>query len=287
MTKVFLTRGVAGIGKSSYVLKNAGTDVAIVERDGYRKAGMTDEREITRQQRGDILKYAAEGVEEIWVSDTNLNPKYYFPMLDFLRDAQLTYEVIDFRGETALEALTNMFTAIEQDRTRGRGAVGETVIRQQFYRYVAPMFYLKPEAEGGSPFVVCDLDGTLADLNGRSPYATNKSILRDKVNSNVLDLLDLFIDKYDSTVVLLSGRKEDARPYTEQWLYENNVRYDKLHMRSSGDNRKDYVVKYELFMQSGLDKENIKAVVDDRQQVVDLWRTLGLPVMQVGLQPYF
>jgi hypothetical protein len=50
----------------------------------------------------------------------------------------------------------------------------------------------------------------------------------------------------------------------------------------AADMRKDSVVKQELFERFVRDKYNISFILDDRQQVVDMWRGLGLTVFQVA-----
>lgn len=52
-------------------------------------------------------------------------------------------------------------------------------------------------------------------------------------------------------------------------------------MRPEGDSRKDSVVKEEMYNEHIKYKYNVKAIYDDRQQVVDMWRDLGLTVFQV------
>ena len=53
-------------------------------------------------------------------------------------------------------------------------------------------------------------------------------------------------------------------------------------MRTLGDMRKDSIVKQELYEQNILGKFNVSFILDDRQQVVDMWRSLGLTVFQVA-----
>jgi hypothetical protein len=53
-------------------------------------------------------------------------------------------------------------------------------------------------------------------------------------------------------------------------------------MHAAADMRKDSVVKQELFERFVRDKYNISFILDDRQQVVDMWRGLGLTVFQVA-----
>ena len=53
-------------------------------------------------------------------------------------------------------------------------------------------------------------------------------------------------------------------------------------MRKTGDNRKDCVVKREIFDAEIKDKYYIKFILDDRNQVVDMWRKMGLTCLQVA-----
>jgi len=53
-------------------------------------------------------------------------------------------------------------------------------------------------------------------------------------------------------------------------------------MRQAGDKRRDSIVKLELFDRHVRDYYDIAFVLDDRQQVVDAWRVIGLTVFQVA-----
>ena len=84
-------------------------------------------------------------------------------------------------------------------------------------------------------------------------------------------------------IVIFSGRDGSCRIETEDWLGKYEVKYDQLHMREAGDNRKDSIVKRELFDTHIKGKYNVLYVVDDRNQVVDMWRNeLGLTCFQVA-----
>jgi hypothetical protein len=53
-------------------------------------------------------------------------------------------------------------------------------------------------------------------------------------------------------------------------------------MRITSDNRKDSIIKKEIFAEHIQDKYYIEFVLDDRNQVVDMWRNeLKLPCFQV------
>jgi len=77
----------------------------------------------------------------------------------------------------------------------------------------------------------------------------------------------------------MSGRPENYKPETVQWLRDNFITYHTLLMRKEGDSRNDKIVKLELFgkiRQAG----EVLFAIDDRQQVVDMWREEGVTCLQ-------
>jgi acid phosphatase class B len=83
-------------------------------------------------------------------------------------------------------------------------------------------------------------------------------------------------------ILLVTGRPEEYRRQTEQWLQDHEVEYDQLLMREAGDFRQDFVIKQELYQQVIKDSYNIFFVLDDRDQVVKMWRSQGLTCLQVA-----
>jgi hypothetical protein len=83
-------------------------------------------------------------------------------------------------------------------------------------------------------------------------------------------------------VILMSGREDKFRPETERWLNANDVVYSMLLMRKTGDFRKDAIVKRELYETHIKGKYQVFFVLDDRDQVVTMWREQGLVVFQVA-----
>jgi hypothetical protein len=53
-------------------------------------------------------------------------------------------------------------------------------------------------------------------------------------------------------------------------------------MRKTGDHRPDYIVKNEIFDQRIRDNFNVLGAFDDRDQVVDMYRKMGITVFQVA-----
>jgi hypothetical protein len=53
-------------------------------------------------------------------------------------------------------------------------------------------------------------------------------------------------------------------------------------MRTTGDGRSDEIVKKEFFDEHIMGKFNVFVVIDDRNRVCRMWRSLGLPLFNVG-----
>lgn len=136
--------------------------------------------------------------------------------------------------------------------------------------------------------LIVDLDGTLALIGDRSPYAA-EHCERDSLNKPVANFMDNWSTLYreeERQIILMSGRQELHRPQTEKWLDDNEIVYDALFMRATGDNRNDAIVKRELFDAHIRDKFDVYLVLDDRTKVVRMWREeLGLTCWQVAASP--
>ncbi|MFE0188505.1 AAA family ATPase [Streptomyces sp. NPDC058989] len=129
--------------------------------------------------------------------------------------------------------------------------------------------------------VLCDIDGTLAIRGDRGPYDFSRCG-EDLLNVSVRDALRSFRRADDDVVVLLSGRGEEHRERTEEWLRRHDVPYDELWMRAAGDGRRDDVVKAELFDRHVRHRFAVRVSLDDRDRVVAVWRRMGLPTWQVN-----
>lgn len=128
--------------------------------------------------------------------------------------------------------------------------------------------------------LICDLDGTLALMNGRNPFDASKCD-EDLLNEPVANILKNY-KNIGHTIILLSGREDKFREPTLRFLEKYSIEYDHLFMRKSKDSRKDSIIKTEIFNDEIKDNYFIEFVLDDRNQVVDMWRNdLKLPCFQV------
>jgi predicted kinase len=129
--------------------------------------------------------------------------------------------------------------------------------------------------------IICDLDGTLALMGNRDPYDASESN-KDHLNEAVANVLKTFSGN-GYHILLVSGREETFRAPTLQFLEKFAVPYQQLWMRNAKDYRKDAIIKREIFDREVAGKYCIEFVLDDRDQVVEMWRKdLKLPCFQVN-----
>ena len=129
--------------------------------------------------------------------------------------------------------------------------------------------------------IICDIDGTLALRGKRGPFEHEKSG-SDTLCQEVKNLLDLYKTN-GYKIIILTGRQERFAEITKIWLINNNVEYDLIYLRQNDDNREDSLVKKNMYEKYINNNYQVEFVLDDRNQVVDMWRKdLGLKCFQVN-----
>lgn len=83
------------------------------------------------------------------------------------------------------------------------------------------------------------------------------------------------------TVEIWSGRSDEVFLETQQWLLRQHIGYSQLRMRKAGDYRQDCIIKAEWYDNLAAHERPVLAF-DDRQQVVDMWRSKGVLCCQVA-----
>ena len=281
MQHVLILKGLPASGKSAFAVQLVKDNPGIYKRinkDELRKmldAGhwnKENEAFVLRLRNHLILAALAEG-KSVIVDDTNLHPKHQEEIVGLV-PAGVDVQVKMF--DTPLEE------CVRRDAARA-DSVGAKVIRRmhrQFLQEAPPhLAYDNPDLPDA---IICDMDGTLALHNGRSPYETEKCG-DDLVNEPVATIISRMVaGRGDMRVLIVSGRDDTYLGHTTQWLSRNQIPYDEIWMRKAGDRRDDSIAKREIYEQHINGKYNVLFVLDDRQRVVDMWRAQGLTVLQVA-----
>lgn len=275
--KILLLRGLPASGKSTYakelVAKNH--NWVRVNKDDLRAmmngGGFSGklEKQVIRTER-ELAENALKLGKNVVIDDTNFNPVHeeYFRDLAMRYNAEFEVKFFD----------TPLVVCIARDNKRPNG-VGETVIRRMYNQYLKPQPAVYLYNRRLPMAIMCDIDGTLAHMTDRSPYDWNR-VGEDLINPAIKNLLNILKDEY--RILFISGRNEVCREETNKWLRKNGIPHAPLFMRRKNDNRKDSIVKRELFERCIRDYYNIEFVLDDRNQVVEMWRSLGLKCLQVA-----
>jgi predicted kinase len=294
MTLLLITRGLPASGKTTFA-RRLQPDVVRVNRDdlrrmlhGRRLFTQHAESQVTHAQRASVEALLRVRASVI-VDDTNLRAKTVREWAELAARFDASFEVHDFTDVPVDECVRRDADRPEDDR------VGEDAIRRMHGRYLAgknlplpvpfvdrggPGLVYRPDPELPEAVLV-DIDGTVALMAGRSPFDWGR-VGEDEPNPAVITAVRA-MHAAGHAIVFCSGRDAVCRAETEAWLeLYVGVPYEALFMRPEGDSRKDSIVKREIFDREVRDRWRIVGVFDDRQQVVRMWRQLGLTVFQVA-----
>lgn len=290
---LLILRGVPASGKSTHALELQKQGWTVVNRDSIRFAlygaywGKGINEDVVTDVENKAIESALASNANVVVDATNLNKKALKAKLSLASryGAQVAYR--DFE--------VPLMVAVARDKNRER-QVGWNVISKNFFtRYkinvqtgklpgppdLWPKF--KPyEPVKTRPMVyIVDTDGTVADHEGvRNPYDTSKYHL-DKVHWHTASVVKA-LSEAGYGIIGLSGRDEKYAAVTTKWWNDNGIPFDEFYMRSDNDKRVDAVIKYELFKKWIAPTHFVLGAFDDRPQVIRMWRSIGVPVFDVG-----
>lgn len=305
--RLVITRGLPACGKTTRARAWVAEDPtrrARVNRDDLRRMlhdgvwlGHDTERQILSARDALVRSLLAKGLSVV-VDDTNLPQHTVRDLARIAALAKVELEVWDMTDVAVDEC-------VARDRLRSQrpldgemgAAVGEVVIRGMHARFLngrpspLPLPDELSDADDdlepyvpvpGTPrAVMVDIDGTVALHGTRSPFDETR-VHEDRPNEPVIEVVSALYEA-GHTIIYCSGRTEACRAATEEWLGQHvGDFYAALHMRPVGDTRKDVIVKREMFDREIRDRYDVVCVLDDRDQVVQGWRALGLTVLQVA-----
>ncbi|UFH54657.1 AAA family ATPase [Spirosoma sp. KNUC1025] len=308
MKKVLILTGLSGSGKSTFArrfcLENP--NWLRVNRDDFRRSLLPvslpeywknwPDREKSRIETvvNELQKSAIlEGLRRGWhvlIDNTDLKQSYLNEFRKLLSshfdEVSIQYKLLDVPIDEC----------IQRDKYRD-DSVGEAVIRRQAEQLAVlkknfsfqsevltrDAAFQRRQDESLPRCILVDIDGTVADKGDRSPFDWHRVSI-DTPKWPIIRLVQA-MRASGYAIVFFSGRDSVCRPETTTWLNQYfgwQLADYELFMRPKNDNRKDSIVKHELFERHIAGQYYVELVVDDRQQVVDMWRrTLGLTCVQV------
>ena len=283
--KIILTRGLPASGKSTWskeFVKNSNGKAKRVNKDDLREmidAGVwskTNEQTIIDVRDVMIKIWLLDGVETIIVDDTNFEEKHFERIKNIAErcDPVPTVEYKDFLDVSLDEC-------IHRDSLRAK-PVGEKIIKGMHQRYILPTIKEGPVVNKKGNTIIVDIDGTLAHRCDRQWFDYSK-VDQDELDVTVDGIVRAYA-KMGYTILIVSGREGNAEclSRTHAWLKKHDIPFYSLMMRKEGDYRRDSIVKKEIYDNLIKGKFDVEFVLDDRQQVVDMWREIGLKCLQVA-----
>lgn len=308
MKKLLILQGPPASGKSTWAneyikdleAREDQLTYKIVSRDEIRHSfgeyNMDHEKEVTTIEYEQMEDSMLFGINIIINDATNLNPKT-------TKKLEALAEQYGYNVEYKTFYIPYK-EAVKRDQNPDRKHnVGQKIIKRFYRNYFQKQLdeeskqtidYLRIGIDNSLPHaVICDIDGTVAWMQGRSPY-DRTAVSTDKADFRMFQLLQILMDA-NIQILFVSGREgtDQCRKDTEDWLKQNlqnyhvsklDGEYDKfiLFMRKQKDYRPDEVIKKEIFENQIKDNFDIIAVFDDRNKVVNMWRDIGMLCCQVN-----
>ena len=294
---MMIVRGLPGSGKSTFAKRWVSQDPenrVRVSRDDIRYQlygkyyGLTISQEsvVTKVEWGTI-KAALSARQSVIIDNQNLKSAYVYPYLKIALEHKVPVLHKDFKVDIDVVLKQN------SQRDPNRIVPEDKILafqRKYFKDGKFPEFPVLMENFDEQYFpdeslpkaILLDVDGTAMIMSPtRGPYDFHL-VLDDAPNPAVITTVQA-LKAQGIKVVVLSGRDDSCMEDTLLSLDVAGIEVDEIHMRITGDRRKDYIVKKEIFNEKIRHNYNILFAMDDRNTVVDAYRKdLRLPVFQVN-----
>jgi hypothetical protein len=144
------------------------------------------------------------------------------------------------------------------------------------------------EARAPGPAVVVDLDGTLSDATGRQHHLERRPKDWDGFfaacgDDPPIDQIARLVDLLDPAllVVLLTARPTRVQAPTVEWLDRHGVRWDLLVMREAGDFRPSHEAKLDAVRALAGVGFDLRLAIDDDPRNAAMFRTEGIPCVEL------
>ena len=298
--KIILTRGIPGSGKSTWarawVAESPETRIRI-NYDDLRNM-MGPYWVPSREPMLDHIIWPAINAAayndlsyDIVIDNMNLNPKVWKKFEDWIETFNKSSFVTEHNVQYVLE-FKDFFIPVEEcikrDAMRPH-PIGEKTIKDIWRKYrhfiqttsveqhVNNLAKIDPE----KPYcVVVDMDSTLCFNTTKRPWygeGSTEQMINDIENYGVCETVWALMQEYP--IIVATGRDESQAEVTKKWLYEHRLEPKEYYFRNKYDYRKGVEIKKEQITKI-MEKYNILVIFEDCEPIVQMYRDMGLTVLQ-------
>ena len=250
------------------------------------KYWVTSRENLVSSIKNNMAEEAINRGYDIVVDNMNLNP----------REVKLWEKVVELNNEDPdgykyeiefKDFFIPLEECIRRDAMRPN-PIGEKVIRETWKRY--KHFIQTTEVEkyvnnlrkytGKPKCIVIDMDSTMCFNTTKRPWfgeGAAEGMINDVPNTGMCDMIRQLQE--DFVIIVATGRDTTQEEVTKQWLAKQGINPDEFYFRTKGDFRKGVVVKKEQ-IEAILEKYDIVAIFDDCEPIVQMYREMGLTVLQ-------
>lgn len=258
---------------------------------------------IVKTMKDTFAKVSMLAGKNIVIDNMNLNPKeveYWRDLIEYNNDYYTgargefpsTYKANYFYELEFKNFFISVDECIRRDAMRSN-PIGEKVIKDTWRRYrsfilqeqIKQLKERKLEQDSTkTAAIVVDMDATLClNITGRPFYGEGaaEGMVNDEPIIEVCDMVRTLHKSGDYSLIVLSGREDtpEIREATETWLHCHDLWPTEVLLRSIGDYSKGEVCKKKL-IEHVLKSYNVKLIVDDNSRCVQMYRDMGLTVLQ-------
>ena len=298
MNKLIICRGIQGSGKSTFAKQWAEEDPTHRIRfnwdDMRNMMGKywVPERENTGIMKTLRVSFLEDMMLKGWdiiVDNMNLNPKdweFYESLVKVHNERSSTQYEVEY-----MDFFTPVEECIRRDAMRPN-PIGEAVIRATWKRYrhfivckeIENKFYnMRTYDTNKRDCIIADMDSTLCvNLTGRPFYTDDwkEKLIYDTPLAGPISILRAQKMTGTCDILIVTGRKDEGREQTEEWLKTYNVPYDRLFMRGQNDYTKGDIFKENILNNIILPKYNVLFALEDDNKCVQMYRRNGLICLQ-------
>lgn len=228
---------------------------------------------------------------DVVVDNMNLNPKDWKHYEDWVTTYNQSLNSEETNTQYEIE-FKDFFIPLEECIRRDANRpnpIGEKVIRDTWRKY--KHFIQTSEVEryvnnlkawdlSKPACVVVDMDSTLCFNTTKRPWfgeGAAEGMKNDVSNGCVCMVIEKLQEHYP--IVLATGRDTSQEEVTKQWLSDKGITISEFYFRTEGDYRKGVEVKREQ-IEKIMEKYNILVIFEDCEPIVQMYRDMGLTVLQ-------